>query len=300
MDGSIYTHIAKNKRDTFFIMLSFIIIISAIGWLIGEFWAGDGVFFTGIALVFSGLSSFFSYYYSDKLVLNIVKAQEVKPEDSEYLHNLVENLSIASGLPKPKIYITPDRALNAFATGRDPEHAVICVTQGIVETLDKRELEGVLAHEMSHIGNYDIRLMSIVTVLVGTVALMSDWFTRGIVWGGGSRRSNSRSDGGGSGIMLIVGILLLVLSPIVATLIKLAVSRNREYLADATGAMITRNPHALASALTKISQSPMELAHAHNATAHMYISNPFKNGQLANLFSTHPPAQERIRRLMSM
>ncbi len=294
MDGSIYTHISRNKFQTFLIMLLFVVIVSFIGWFFGEFFAGDGVAFIGFALIFSGVTSFISYYNSDKIVLSLVGAKEVSKEESPDLHNLVENMSIASGIPKPRIYITDDMAMNAFATGRDPQHAAICFTTGILAGLEKRELEGVVAHEMSHIGNYDIRLLSIVSVLVGTIALLSDWFTRGMFWGG------DRDRGSKNGVLMLVGILLLVLSPIIATLIKLAVSRNREFLADSTAAMITRYPDGLANALRKLAQDPRVMHSANTATAHMFIANPFKGKNISQLFSTHPPVEERIKRLESM
>ncbi len=296
--ASIYTHIADNKRDTWLIMFLFIAIISAIGWVFGEIYAGDGLFILGFALIFSGIASFFSYYNSDKIVLALSNAKKVTEAEAPQLHALVENMSIASGLPKPKIYVIEDSAMNAFATGRDPEHGVICFTTGIIQNLEKRELEGVIAHEMSHIGNYDIRLMSIVSVLVGSIALLADWFTHGMFYGSRRRDSNR-----GGGILMIVGLVLIILSPIIATLIKMAVSRKREYLADSTAAMITRYPQGLANALRKLSEDREVLEAANGATAHLYISNPLKGGgrsTLASLFSTHPPIEERIRRLESM
>lgn len=297
---NIYDHIEKNKRSTVIIIMLFVAIISLIGFSVGEIYdPGYGLFYTGIALVFSGVSSFVSFYNSDKIVLRISKAKEVPFESNQYLHNLVDNLCIASGLPKPKIFMIDDTAMNAFATGRDPKHSVICFTSGIVDKLEKRELEGVVAHELSHIQNYDIRLMSIVSILVGTVTLMADWFTRGALYGGGRKRSSS---GGSqlSGIILIVGIVFLVLSPLIATLIKLAVSRKREYLADSSAALLTRYPKALASALRKLSRDHEVLEAANGATAHMYITNPLKGKYLSQLFNTHPPVEERIRRLETM
>lgn len=282
-------------------MLGFIVVVSFVGWFFGEYFVRDGITFIGLALIFSGLSSFFSYYNSDKIVLKISGAKEVKETDNQDLHNLVENMSIASGVLKPRIYTIDDTAMNAFATGRDPEHAVICFTTGIINRLEKRELEGVVAHELSHIGNYDIRLMSIVSVLVGTITLLADFFTRGMFYGSRSKRSSKNSEIGG--IVFIIGIVLVILSPIIATLIKLAVSRNREYLADSTAAMMTRYPAGLASALKKISADKEILEAANGATAHLYIANPLKNKKssaLAGLFNTHPPVKERIRRLESM
>lgn len=282
-------------------MFLFILVVSFIGWFFGEYFAGEGILFVGFGLIISGLSSFFSYYNSDKIVLAISGAKKASQTTHRELHNLVENMSIASGLPKPRIYIIYDTAMNAFATGRDPEHGVICFTTGIIDRLEKRELEGVIAHELSHIGNYDIRLMSIVSVLVGTVTLLADFFTRGMFYGSRGRRSSK--DSNSNGLILILGIVLIILSPIIATLIKLAVSRKREFLADSTAALMTRYPKGLASALKKISADKEVLEAANGATAHLYITNPLKNKKssaLAGLFNTHPPVEERIRRLESM
>jgi heat shock protein HtpX len=221
------------------------------------------------------------------------------------LHRLVENLSITAGISKPRIYFINDSAPNAFATGRDPNHAVICVTSGLLDKLDKTELQGVIAHEMSHIGNYDIRLMTIVVVLVGVIALLSDWFLRWTWWGGGRKRNDSEG-GQLQLIMFILAIVLAILAPIIATLIKLAISRNREYLADSTGALLTRYPDGLASALEKISKDSEPLEAANKATAHLYIASPFKedeNGSISwlqSMFETHPPIKDRIKRLRGM
>lgn len=300
--ATVYSNIGENKRNTVLIMAGFIAVISFLGWFVGEYFAeGSGFFFLGLALIFSGITSFISYYNSDKIVLAISGAHQVTEAQNQPLHRLVENLAMAAGLPKPRIYIIEDTAMNAFATGRDPQHAVICFTTGILAGLEKQELEGVIAHELSHVGNYDIRLMSIVSILVGTVTLIADWFTRGVMYGGGRRRSR---DSEGGGLIMIIGLVFLILSPIIATLIKLAVSRSREYLADASGSLITRNPKGLASALAKISQDPEILEAANGATAHMYISNPLKGAQGMNtlgiLFSTHPPVQDRIKKLLEM
>ncbi len=282
-------------------MALFIAIVSAIGWFVGEYYfEGAGFSFVGFALIFAGISSFVSYYHSDKIVLAISRAKEVKESDNQYLYRLVENLCIGAGLPKPKIYMIEDSAMNAFATGRDPEHAVMCFTSGIVEGLEKLELEGVIAHELCHIGNYDIRLMSIVSVLVGTVTLLADLFTRGIFYGGGRRRGKSS---GGGGVLLVAGLILVILSPIIAQLIKLAVGRKREFLADASAALLTRYPDGLAGALRKISMDRETLEVANGATAHLYIANPLKGrgkGGIANLLNTHPPVDERIKRLEDM
>lgn len=299
--SNIYQHIGSNKRDTVVIMVLFIAIVSFVGWFVGEYFFYDGgVPIMGFALFISGVSSFISYYNSDKIVLAISQAKEVKYEDAPNLHKLVENMSIASGIPIPKIYIIDDSAMNAFATGRDPEHGVICFTSGIVAGLEKRELEGVVAHEMSHIGNYDTRLMSIVSVLVGSITLLSDWFTRGALYRGRSRRDSNSS---GSGVIILIGVIFLILSPIIATLIKLAISRKREFLADSSAALITRYPKGLADALRKLGEDREILEVANGATAHLYIDDPVSGrvgSKLANLFNTHPPIEERIRRLESM
>jgi len=295
---NIYQNIDQNKRDTVVIMVLFIAVVSFVGWFLGQyFFEGSGASFIGMALIFSGISSFISYYTSDKIVLAISGASEVSEEEAPKLHKLVENMCIASGIPKPRVYLIEDDAMNAFATGRDPNHSVICFTTGIVSNLEKRELEGVVAHEMSHIGNFDIRLMSIVSVLVGMVTLLADWFTRGMFYG---RR---KRDSEGSSILFLIGIILIILSPIIATLIKLAVSREREFLADSTGALITRYPKGLANALKKLAADKEVLEAANGATAHLYITNPIRSnisGFMSTLFSTHPPIEERIARLESM
>jgi heat shock protein HtpX len=299
---NIYQNISSNKRDTVFVVMFFMLVISFIGWFIGQYYYEDGGFFMfGVALIFSGISGFFSYYNSDKIVLGISGAKKVEYNDAPEIHNLVDNMSIASGIPKPQVYIINDSSMNAFATGRDPKHGVICLTTGIIQRLEKRELEGVIAHEMSHIGNYDTRLMSVVSILVGGISLLADWFTRGAFYKTGRRSSNENKNS--SGIVFMLGILFLMISPIIATLIKLAVSRKREYLADSTAALITRYPAGLAKALRKISQDREILEAANSATAHLYISDPVRGNlknTISSFFSTHPPIEERIRRLETM
>lgn len=264
--------------------------------------SGYGLSFVGIALIISGLMSFASYYFSDQIILGMSKAKQIKKSDNPELFRIVENLCIGAGIPMPKIYIIDDSAPNAFATGRDPQHAVVCATTGILQKLNKIELEGVIAHELSHIRNFDIRLMAIVVVLVGLVALLADFFMRSLWYGGGRR--NERGRGDVQGIFLIIGIVLAILSPIIATLIQLAVSRKREFLADASGALLTRYPEGLATALEKIAKDKEPLEVANNATAHLYIENPFKSKTpghwFTNLFNTHPPVEERIKILRSM
>ena len=250
------------------------------------------------AVLFSSISSVSSYYFSDKIVLGIAGAKKVSRETLPKVYGILDNLCVGIGIKKiPDLYLINDTATNAFATGRDPEHAVIAITSGLVEKLDKREIEAVLAHELSHIKNYDIRLMTIVVILVGSISMMANIFLRG-----GFRRGDRNKEIGA--IVVLIGIVLLILSPIIASLIKLAVSRNREYLADASGALLTRDPEGLALALEKISSDTEALEVANEATAHMYISNPLKKGQnaskFANLFETHPPVSERIRLLRLM
>lgn len=272
--------------------------MSGVGYFLGQYYGeGMGIVFLSFALIFSGLSGFVSYYFSDKIVLSLSRAKEVSEEQNPYIHKLVENLCIGAGLPKPKIYIIEDTAMNAFATGRDPKHAVICFTSGIIQRLDKLELEGVIAHELSHIGNYDIRLMSVVSVLVGSIVLIADWVSRGVIHGGSSRNRQF------SGFVVLLGFIFIILAPIIGTLIKLAISRSREYLADASAALLTRYPKGLADALRKISKDDQILEVANAATAHLYIMSPLRSDSLSflsNLFSTHPPVEERIRRLEQM
>ena len=293
----IYTEISSNKRKTLLLITFFLILITALGYVFGQ--SMNQPLLLPIAIGFSVLMSFGGYFYSDKLVLAISKAREIQRTDDPELYRSVENLSIAAGLPAPKVYLIDDSAPNAFATGRDPSHAVLCITTGLRSKLTKPELEGVMAHELSHVGNYDIRLSSIIVVLVGVVALLSNWMLRASFFGG-RRRSNDNNQLGA--IFAIVGLVMAILSPIAATLIQLAISRKREYLADASGALLTRYPEGLASALRKIAadQEPLEVAN--NATAHLYIINPLHANPtgFSRLFDTHPPIEERIKRLEAM
>jgi heat shock protein HtpX len=268
-----------------------------IGWFFGYYFSyGYGALVA--AAVISFVMTLFSYYGGDKVALWSAGAQPVEKTDNPYVYRIVENLCIAAGLPAPKIYIIPDEAINAFACGRDPQHASIAVTVGAVNRLENEELEGVIAHELCHVKNYDIRLMTIVIVLVGMISILANMFFRGAMFGGGKSDDNK----GGNGIVMIIGIVLLILSPIVAQLIQLAISRRREYLADASASLLTRYPEGLARALEKISNDSAVLQSASSATAHLYIANPFKGtGKfLANAFSTHPPIDERIKKLRGM
>lgn len=303
---TIYDQISSNKRRTWLFLIGFIILIAVLGYVIGQALDyGYGPLF--IAGVIAILMSVGSYYYSDKMVLAISGAKEVKFEDNKELYRIVENLCMGCGLPTPKIYIVEDNAPNAFATGRDPKHAVVAITRGLLNKLEKSELEGVIAHELSHIQNYDIRLMTIVSVLVGTVLILSDLFLRWSFWGGGRRRSSSKSDGRLQMIMFVLAIVLAILAPIFAQIIKMSISRKREMLADASAVLITRYPEGLAKALEKISADPAPMEKASRATAHLYISSPKKEvkegkkrSSLAGLFDTHPPIEERVKALRAM
>ena len=288
---TLYTQSDKNTRSTYILMAVFLVFVIAIGWIFSE--AMGSSFILWIAVIVSILMSVGSYWYSDKIVLKMSKAKLVKFEDNKELYRLVENLCITAGLPLPKIYIINDTAPNAFATGRDPEHAVVAVTNGLLQKLNKSELEGVIAHELSHIGNRDILLATVVVVLVGVVALLADFFRHSLWFGGG--RDNNRG-----GWMMVVAILLSILAPLFAILIQLAISRKREFLADADGALLTRYPEGLASALQKISADSEKLEVANRATAHLYFAKPFKGKKVSKLLMTHPPVEKRIEMLRGM
>lgn len=293
----MYKEISSNKTKTFLFIFFFLIFIIGLGWVLS--FAFNVFWIFPLAIIIAIFQAFASYWWSDKISLAISGAHETKRKDYLELYRIVENLSITAGVPQPKIYVIIDPAPNAFATGRDPKNACLAVTSGLLDKLEKTELEGVIAHEMSHVRNYDIRLMTVVVVLVGVVALVSDFFLRWGFWGGGFRRRDN--EGGQLGaILMIVGIVLAILSPIVAMLIQLAISRRREFLADASGALLTRYPEGLASALEKISKDENQLRRATNATAHLYIASPFKGKNITSLFMTHPPISERIKRLRAM
>ncbi len=296
-----YDLINKNKRESWLLIFCFLIIISLLGFVFAQAYGNSNILY--FAVGFSVISSLISYYYSDSITLALSQAKEVNRQNNQELYRIVENLCIAAGLPTPRIYVIDDTAPNAFATGRDPKHAVVCVTTGILAKLEKTELEGVIAHELSHIGNYDIRVMTLVVVLVGTITLLADWMLRARFFGRGNDREGNQL----KSLFMIVGIILALLSPIIATLIKLAVSRQREYLADASGALLTRYPEGLAKALEKISADTEPLEAANKATAHLYIVNPLKEhkgqssvGWFAGMFNTHPPIADRVKRLREM
>src|SRR3989344_4641521 len=271
-----YTQISANRFKTWLIMLTFAFFITFVVYIFTNalgFRGPSALGFSGIALIIAGILNFFTYYNSDKIVMAISGAKQIQQKDNPTLFRTVENLCIASGQPMPKIYIINDTAPNAFATGRDPQHASIAFTTGILQKLSKLELEGVAAHELSHVGNYDTRLMTIVSILVGTVALLADWYFRA-TWFGAGDRDDDRSSG--RGIFIIIALIMAIIAPIIATLIQLAISRKREFMADASGALITRNPDSLADALLKISGDREVLEAANRATAHLYVVNPFK------------------------
>jgi heat shock protein HtpX len=294
----MYQQIDANKRNTWVLLFLFIGVLAAAGYAFGLVNGDEGAGLVFALLVSLG-SVLFSWFLGDKLVLWTAGATEITDRSQNtYIWNLVENLCIASGLPRPRIYLVQDASPNAFATGRDPQHASIALTTGIIERLENEELEGVIAHELSHVKNLDTRYMILVAVLVGTVSMLGDWFLRG-----GFRRRSSRDEGGG--VFMIVGILFLVLSPLIGQLIKFAISRQREYLADASAALLTRYPEGLARALEKISSANIPLQHAPQASAHLWIADPSGKqvsvgSKLAGLFSTHPPIADRIARLRGM
>ncbi|HEY8172601.1 MAG TPA: M48 family metallopeptidase [Dehalococcoidia bacterium] len=296
----IYDRIASNKRETWLLMSLFVVITGALAAGI-SYALGAPLPVVPIVIAALILYAVSSYYASSNVALGVSGARQVTKEEEPELYRVVENLSIGSGLPVPKVYVIEDSAPNAFATGRDPKHASVAATRGLLNKLDKAELEGVMAHEMSHVGNYDTRVMTITIVLIGIIALLGDFFIRW-TWFGAGRRESNRDRGGAAAIVAIVVILFAVIAPVIAKLIQLAISRQREYLADASGALLCRNPDALASALEKISADPDPLEVANKATAHLYFSNPLRDHQsmLNDAFSTHPPVAERIRLLRAM
>jgi heat shock protein HtpX len=303
----VYEQIASNKRKTVFLLLvSFLLLVAVgyvIGYLYGSPWVGLAIA-VGIALVLQ----IGAYYSGDKIVLASARARAVTPEDEPRLHNIVEGLAIAAGVPKPAVYVVPEQSPNAFATGRDPEHSSVAVTQGLLDTMNRVELEGVLGHEMSHVVDRDILYGTIVATVIGAVVLLSEFFLRSWWWGGFGGRRSDQGNGNGGVVELIVfavGFALLILAPLLGQLIRLAVSRNREYLADAQGAMLTRYPPGLISALKKIQDAPHAMRSANNATANLWFDQPSRvqgpqTGRMEKLFSTHPPIEDRIRRLEEM
>lgn len=301
---SIYTHRDANIRKTWALFSVFLIVVIGIGWVFSRAYNDPSILV--FAVIFSTLMSVISYWYSDKIVLHMTRARPVTMENAPELYRIVENLAITAGLPTPKIYIVPERAPNAFATGRNPEYAVVAVTEGLLERLDRSELEGVLAHELSHIGNRDMLVSTVAVILVGFISLLADMFQRSMFWGGMRSRNNNRGNAGA--VIFLFAIALSILAPIAATLMQLAISRKREFLADASGALLTRYPEGLAKALEKISSDPTPLRAATNTTAHLWFDDPFDNPLgspekkrktpwLHGLFMTHPPVADRIRAL---
>lgn len=291
--ATAYTHQSKNVELTWLYLSIFLLVVIGIGYVFAQVYGSSAILY--VAVAFSVLTSFASYWWSDKIVLSMSHAVPVERETNRELYTLVENLAITAGMPLPKIYVIQDDALNAFATGRNPEHGVICFTTGILARLSRTELEGVAAHELSHIKNRDTLVSTVVVILAGFISILADMFQRTLLFGG-HRDSDNRNNGP----LIIVGIVLSLLAPLAAFLIRMAISRKREFLADASGALLTRYPEGLASALEKISSDPKPVDTASNATAHLYISNPFKGGALMKLFMTHPPVEERLKALRDM
>ncbi|MEX2032995.1 MAG: M48 family metallopeptidase [Candidatus Colwellbacteria bacterium] len=292
---SLYTQKSESIRKTWILFTGFFIIVIGAGWVFSQAYGNPGILY--FAVIFSTLMSFFSYWYSDKLVLKMYRAKPVEMKDNPELYRIVENLAITAGLPMPKVYVVPEQAPNAFATGRDPKHAVVAVTEGLLGRLDRTELEGVLAHELGHIGNRDMLLSTMVVVLVGFISILADIFMRSALWGGVRDSDDNRA----GGIMILIAIAFSILAPIAAILIQLAISRRREFLADSTGALLTRYPEGLAKALEKISHDPTPMRRATSTTAHLWFDDPFESeGQKKKTpwyhkaFMTHPPVEERV------
>lgn len=296
----MYDEIAANKRNSWILVTVVTAVLLVLGFLLGEYW-GNGYVGLVFAVIIALIASLSAYYNGGRMVLAISRAKRIEKKDYPQLFNVVEELSIAAGLPVPAIYVIDDTAPNAFATGRDPEHASVAITTGLMEKLNRDELQGVMAHELSHVGNRDILFATMVGILVGSIVLVSDFFLRSVFWSGGRRRRKSGDKGGGA-IMMIIALALAILAPIFAKLLQLAVSRQREYLADASAAKLTRYPEGLASALEKIAGDREVLEVANRGTQHLYIVNPIKpfEKRAKGLFSTHPPLEERVNRLRSM
>jgi heat shock protein HtpX len=293
--ATLYTQADKNTRLTWVYITGFLVFVIGVGYIFAGAMQNSLILY--IAVAFSVGMSFVSYWWSDKIVLKMSGAKELTHENGREIYHLVENLCITAGLPVPKIYTILDSAPNAFATGRDPKHGVICLTTGIIEKLEKIELEGVIAHELSHIGNRDILLATVIVVLVGFVTLLADWFRHWVFFGG---KSDNNENGQFRLILMIVAIILSILAPIAAIMMQMAISRKREFLADASGALLTRYPEGLARALEKISADQEPLEAANRATAHLYIANPFKGKKISKLFMTHPPIEDRVAALRNI
>ena len=294
--ASLYTQQSKNIRKTWFLMTGFLIVVIGLGWLVAQIYGNSFILY--VAVAFSFIMNITAYWFSDKIALSATGAKEADSVQYLELHRILENLAITAGLPKPRLYVIDDPAPNAFAAGRDPKHAVVAVTTGLLARLERTELEGVIAHELSHIGNRDILVMTVAVVLAGFIAIISDLFLRISFFGGGGDRDNKNP------LLLIAGVAAIIIAPIAAQLIQFAVSRKREFLADASGALLTRYPDGLASALQKISSYQAPMKRANHATAHLFISNPFGAHEagrfIAKMFSTHPPVEERVAALTEM
>ncbi len=297
-----YQLVSSNKKRSFLVMLGFVIFIVLTTYIMAQGF-NFNLSIVGMAFIFSGISSFFGYFFSDKIILTISRAKKASRKEYFNYYTVTENLTLAANIPMPDLYVIEDTAMNAFATGRNPEHAVICATTGLLQRLNRTEIESVVAHEISHIKNYDILLMSIVTVLVGSISLIADWMLRSHRFT--NNRKRNANNGNIQALLIVVGMILALLSPLIAQLMKLALSRRREFLADASGVALTKNPRGLQSALIKISKDNEPLEAANKATAHLYISDPLKNlhgaiGAFANLFRTHPPVEKRIQALSTL
>ncbi len=294
---TIYTHAESNIRKTWILVSLFFVLIIGLGWVASYVFENQAILIC--AVIFSLVMNIASFWYSDKIILGLTRAKPIEKKDNPELYRVVENLCITAGLPLPRIYIIPEAQPNAFATGRNAEHAVIAITQGLLAKLDKQELEGVISHELSHIGNKDMLLMTVVVVLVGFVSILSDMFMHSM-WFGGIRKRDDRDSGQAGAILALAGVVLMVLSPLIAMLIQMAISRKREFLADASGALLTRYPEGLARALAKIAADPAPMKKVFTSTAHLYISNPFRGKSFFALFLTHPPIEQRIKALQQM
>lgn len=288
----MYKQIAANKRKTVFMMFIFVILVAGMGWIFGEFTGSPMI--TPFVLIGAVVYALMSYLAGSKLALAVNGAKEIQKKDNVRLWRIVENLSITNGMPMPRVFIIDDPAPNAFATGRDPEHSAVCATTGLLDMMDDSELEGIFAHELGHIKNYDIRVSMIIFSLVAVIGLLADIMFHMSWFGGGD------DDDSGSPLFFVLGLAAAILAPIIATMIQLAISRRREYLADATGVLTTRYPEGLASALTKIGQSGSAMRRQNTSTAHLFFANPLKKRGIMNLFSTHPPIEERVKRLQEM
>lgn len=296
---TLYDQQTSNIRRTWFLLFTFLIVIIAIGWVFSYIYDSQGILV--FAVIFSVVSALISYYSSDKIALSLARAVSIQKKDNPGLWNIVENLSITAGIPTPRLYITPELQINAFATGRDPKHAAVAVTQGALQRLNRTELEGVLAHELSHVRNRDILVGTVAVILAGIISLLADIFLRSLFWGG--MRSRDREGGEAGAIFLLIGIVLSILAPIGAMLIQLAISRHRESLADESGVLLTRYPEGLIGALLKIKADMTPMASAKDSTAHLWIASPFKGQHISwwhRLFMTHPPIEERIKALQQM